>query len=484
MKLKLSARSVAALETTGQRYVVHDTAVVGLQIRVNANGTKTAAVAYRRGTKICRYTLGKISESYPFAKARAGAVAALLIIKDGGDPAKDKRALKDSPTLEEVAQRFMTEHVAVHCKKRGQESYETLLRLHVLPNLGRSKVIEITRADIEFVHRKVGVLRPGAANRMLTMLSSLFGKCEDWGLIPNHTNPVRGVKRYREEKRDRTLSPQERARLDEQLTIAEATATRRKGHVSRGHIDAFRLLFLTGARRNEILTLQWPMVDFERGELRLPDSKTGRKAIPLSAQAAAYLQAIWQRRQQARETGEALSEWVCATSKGKRLRSLNRAWLALRKAAGLDDVWLHDLRRSAATDAFSAGVPIGLVGGILGHASPATTARYALVVDEPKRLAAQRMGDAIAAQTQAGRAALAAATLPPEPATPEVVVVVLTGKTDIYAVWGPDEQSTTERWFPSFEEAHTFVMNRKAEGCEIAYVDERPLSAIGETADD
>jgi integrase len=251
------------------------------------------------------------------------------------------------------------------------------------------------------MHRAIGEKRPGAANRAITLCSSMFSRAEDWGWIPLRSNPCYRMRRYKERKMERFLSPVERARLESVLVAAEKATKGAPEYLGPGNVLAVRLLALTGCRKSEISNLRWSHVDLEHAELRLPDTKTGLSLRPLTPQAVALLRAL---RAQA-PVGQGL---VCVSETGERLHGVGRAWLAIRRRAGLDDVRLHDLRHSAASDALAAGVPLAMVGAMLGHKSPATTARYAHLADEHRKRAATMMGDAIERSTREGADALLA----------------------------------------------------------------------------
>jgi integrase len=154
-------------------------------------------------------------------------------------------------------------------------------------------------------------------------------------------------------------------------------------------VTALRLLLLTGARRSEVLELRWSEVDLERACLRLADSKTGAKVIPLAAPALAVLASA------PRFHG---NPYVCWGSRpGKHLVGLQKIWERLRSRAGLEDVRLHDLRHNYASIGVAAGMGLPILGSILGHSSPSTTARYAHLADDPRRAAAEQIAGHIAA---------------------------------------------------------------------------------------
>jgi integrase len=152
-------------------------------------------------------------------------------------------------------------------------------------------------------------------------------------------------------------------------------------------IAAIRLLTFTGARRNEILTLRWEHVSEEHGCLMLPD--TGRKAIHLNAPALAVLQSV--------PRLEGNPHVICGEKAGQHLVNIEKPWRRCRKAAKLDDVRLHDLRHSFASVAASGGQSLVVIGKMLGHSQPATTARYAHLADDPVKAASDAVGRHIAA---------------------------------------------------------------------------------------
>lgn len=160
---KLTKSKVDALTPRAERYVVNDSGLPGFEIRVNVDGSKTAVVRYRRDGRVRRVTLGKLSEAFTFAKAREAASDVLLKVKAGGDPASERERARAMPTFEAVAERFMAEHAGPFCKARTVSGYECLLRVHLLPLLGKMRIHEIERVDVERVHRKMGETVPGAA---------------------------------------------------------------------------------------------------------------------------------------------------------------------------------------------------------------------------------------------------------------------------------------------------------------------------------
>lgn len=387
MPTKLTKAKVDSLRPRERRYEVTCDTLRGFTVRVNRDGTKTAAVLYFKHGRQRRVTLGKLSDAYPFAKARADAVAVLLAAKTGRDPATERAAERRIPDLAAVSVIYM-ESARQRCKPNTITKFERLLKLYILPTLGKVQVSEIQHSDVERLHGRLAPT-PVAANASIKLLSAMMNWAEKRGHRPPNTNPCRDIARYPETPRSRVLSAQERARLEQVLQEAE-----QDGSAEQGVIAAVRLRGMTAARGAEIDGLTWDFVDLERGILRLVDSKTGPRLVPLSDQARDYLAHL--------HRGRGASPWVCCTSTGQQVKKVRHAWLDLRKRAGLDDVRLHDLRHSAASDALEAGVPVAMISGVLGHGSIRTTETYLHPSISSFREAARVMGDRIEQQTKAG----------------------------------------------------------------------------------
>ena len=194
----------------------------------------------------------------------------------------------------------------------------------------------------------------------------MFNLAEVWALRPDNSNPCRHVQRFRERARERFLSSAEIAKLASALKSLED-----EEKITKAVAGAVRLLLFTGARRGEICGLRWDHIDFERGCLRLPDSKTGAKVISLNAPALEVIAGLPRR-----------SPWVFPTEQGDQPIDLSRPWDRIRERAELPAVRIHDLRHSHASVLAAAGVPLLVIGRILGHNVPATTARYARLADD------------------------------------------------------------------------------------------------------
>ncbi|HEV2551130.1 MAG TPA: tyrosine-type recombinase/integrase [Stellaceae bacterium] len=393
--VRINKRTVDALKPPAKgepERLVWDERLKGFGVRVTAQGIKSYVIQYRiggRGARTRRFTIGRHGSPFTAETARDRAEKLLRQARDGIDPANLRHALNDMPTVKEVSERYLAEHAELRKKPRSVEEDRRNLRLHIWPELGSHRLSEITRWTALKFHAAMKE-RPTAANRCAALLSHIFSMAASpkWALLPEGHNPFRRIDKYPERKRERFLSGNELARLGDALAASDG-----KEHPSA--LAAIRLLLLTGARLSEILTLEWRMVDLERKCLRLPDSKTGRKVIPLGAPALKVLKHLGERR---------LNGYVLPGEREDRhFIGIQRPWQRVRSEAKLDDVRLHDLRHSFASVAAASGDSLFLIGKVLGHRQAATTERYSHIDLDPARAVADRTARQIATAMRATR---------------------------------------------------------------------------------
>lgn len=398
---KLTKRTVEKIEPCSADVFAWDDELRGFGVRVKPSGLRSYIVQYRNAYgRSKRMTIGEHGR-LTAEEARREARLILAEVERGNDPAEVRSTARKAPTLAELCGRYVSEHAMEHKKAASIAADERNIRNHVVPILGSLKVAAVTRADIDRLRRTVreGKTRrreplgprrtsivtggPGAANRVLALVSKMMNLAERWGLRPDGSNPCRHVEKYKEAKRDRYLSADELARLGDVLAERERTATEAPSVIA-----AIRLLILTGCRLSEILTLRWEFVDFDGACLRLPDSKTGAKIVHVNAPALAVLAAV--------ERKEGLP-WVIAGEKpGAHLVNLQKPWRRIRTAAGIPDVRLHDLRHSFASVAVGLGEGLPMIAKLLAHTQTQTTARYAHLAADPIKAATERVGAALA----------------------------------------------------------------------------------------
>jgi len=379
MRIKLTKRTVDAAAASSKAEFIWDTDLKGFGLRVSPKGRKVFVAQYRvrnAGGPARRVTVGHYG-TLTVEQARIEAKRILAEAAIGQDPLRNKIRDASVGGFNAIMERFLSEHVDAKRKPRTAEEYRRLAKLHLLPRFGRRQVADTSRSDISQMHRQMANV-PYAANRALALMSKFFNWCELHGLIAEHANPCRHIEKYREHKRERFLSAAEMATLGAVLKEVDCSPWVKA---------AIRLLLLTGARLSEILTLQWQHVDLDRGLLLLPDSKTGKRAIHLNGPAVQVL------RELPRLEGNPFV--ICGTRSGRHLVNLEKPWRDIRRKAGLEDVRLHDLRHSFASVAASEGVPLLMIGKLLGHSQPQTTARYAHLAADPLKEANRLVGSRI-----------------------------------------------------------------------------------------
>ncbi len=389
--MRITKTVLRELNTKNKDLLVWDDALPGFGVRVKVNGTKTFMIQYRNQFgRMRRYSIGRLGD-ITLDQARKEARRLKSEIALGGDPAEKRKENRSSLTVEDLAERYMSDHCEGRCKETTMQAHRWLLDKFILPKFGKHRVLELSTQDIAVYHKSLRDT-PYNANRVLGLLKSIFNKGEQWGIIPPKTNPASTLKSYRENKRNRFLSPEEYRTLFQTVDEQE-----RLGLIGTYQAAAIRLLILTGCRLSEILTLQWRMVDLTHGRLLLERHKTDRKgvkAVPLVNQAQFLLKNL------SRIPDNPYV--IVGKEEGCHLVNLQKPWRRVRKAAKLDDVRLHDLRHSFASAAAAAGLSLPVIGGLLGHSSPQTTARYAHLSQAPIDQAAAVVGDILEQNQKVG----------------------------------------------------------------------------------
>ncbi len=398
-KGRITKRAVDAAKPGERDTYLWDADLSGFGLKATPAGRKVYLVQYRLGGRkgrTRRVTIGRHGSPWTPESARNEAKRLLGEVGAGRDPAEERTQARGDLTIAELCDRYIAEGCATK-KPSTVMSDKGRIECHIKPILGRRKVTSISRPDVTRFLQDVASGKAatdmktesgrarvkggkGTATRTVGLLGGIFTFAVEIGLRPD--NPVRGVKRFKDKKFERFLSPSELARLGDTLSTAQQDGENPFA------VAAIRLLVLTGARKSEILTLKWEHVDTERGCLRLPDSKTGAKVIPLGAAALEALSEI------PRIEG---NPYVIPGRKGRHFANIHYNWERIRKRAGLEDVRLHDLRHSFASVAVAGGSSLYLVGKVLGHEQASTTERYAHLTDDPLKAVADKTAGQIAA---------------------------------------------------------------------------------------
>jgi integrase len=273
----------------------------------------------------------------------------------------------------------MERHAKVYLRTNSVRTDEGMGRNIVLPKLGKIRVEDLGRRDIEALHKSLKET-PYQANRVLALLSKMISLAKSWEWRAD--NPCEGIPKFPEEKRERWLSTEEIERLCDSLDK----------HPSQSSANAIRLMLLTGARRGEVMTAKWEDFNLELGMWTKPSHHTKQKRtehVPLSAPALQLLAAM-------KEKSDTPFLFPGAVA-GKPLQDIKKTWAGLCRTAKLRGVRMHDLRHTYASHLVSSGMSLPIVGRLLGHTQPQTTARYAHLADDPLRRATNRFASIVAA---------------------------------------------------------------------------------------
>ena len=391
---RITKRTVDALKP-GQ--IAWDGETVGFGIR-RQRDKKNYILKYRAGGRQRWITIGRHGSPWTPETARREARRLLGEVAAGTDPADAREQAKADLTVSELCDLYLAEGCATK-KSSTIATDRSRIERHIKPLLGKKKARSVTRGDVERFLQDVAAGKTardemlksggrsivrggkGAAAKSVILLGAMFEFARGRGIVAE--NATRGVKKFRDNRSERFLSADELARLGKALATAEADGE----PVSA--IAAIRLLALTGCRKSEILTLQWDHVDFERACLRLPESKTGAKVVPLGAPALEVLASL------PRVGG---NPYVLPGNRdGGYFVGLQKVWERVRARAELENIRLPDLRHSFAAEGAIGGDSLLVIGALLGHRDSATTARYAHLSDDPVQAAADRISRHISA---------------------------------------------------------------------------------------
>jgi integrase len=400
---RIGLRDVRAL---GPGEIVWDSAVAGFGARRQKGPAVSYFVKYRTADGRQRWqVIGRHGVLTP-DEARGKAKAILGDVVDGADPAADKMAARRAMTVTELCDLYFADAEAgrLLTRRRGMKKASTLLtdrgriERHIKPLLGRMAVAAIDHSDVErFMHGvaegktagriktgRFGLARvnggKGTATRTVGLLGAIFTYAVRQGVRAD--NPVHGVVRYADGRRERRLSDDEYAALGDALRQAEAA-----GKIWPAAVAMARFLALTGWRSGEAQALRWAELDLARRTATLSDTKTGRSVRPLSHAACDVLHSL------PRLAGD---RTFPATRGDGPMVGFKKFWPKIAKLGALPaDITPHVLRHSFASLAADLGYSEPTIATLVGHQGHSITSRYMHVADAPLLVAA----DAVANRT-------------------------------------------------------------------------------------
>ena len=356
---------------------LRDESVPGFGLRLLPSGRKSFVLRYRtRGGRLRYLTMGPYG-TLTVSQAQKRARRELGKVLDGDDPAEERKEARRGAKFGDFSETYLR-----RMEKRWtpKTTYETERRLkkHLKPAFGSARLEDMTRAQVTALLDQIAESSgPYESNRVHELVRAMFNRAQAWGFFPDdRPNPARAIERFKEQSRERWLKPEEVEALMESVRAQPDLS-----------FQAFiPLLLLTGMRKSELLGAQWQHIDFDRGEILLPKTKSGRAQVrTLSAPAVQILRFL--------PSTEGNPHVFPGRKKGTPRNDFRTEWQEAREAAGLARVTLHDLRRTAGSYIAQAGVSLQVIGEVLGHQHPAITKVYARLSEENERQALEALGE-------------------------------------------------------------------------------------------
>jgi len=386
-KFKFIKASIEALAAPGYHY---DTEVRGLCLRVNADGSKTFYF-YRRvkspngfESKPERVKIGRFPD-LTIEQARTKAEQINAAVSNGEILLTQRRAYRDSPTLEDLFQRYMNHHFRKK-RKKVQQTERDFYRW--FGHWRDRKAIAITRDDVETFHEQVGLARGRySANRGVELLRAIFNKASQWG-ITTGTNPASHMTLFTEVARERVLREDELARFFQALNTEPNLDLR----------DFVILTLFTGQRKSNVLAMRWADIDFAGKAWRIPaeQMKNSQSLAILLTQAELE---ILERRHTTKKNAYVFP----GTGRTGHFIEPKKPWHKLLERAEISDFHLHDLRRSLASYMASTGANVAIIKNALNHKDIQTTLNvYARTAKTAELEARQKAHDRMLELADAG----------------------------------------------------------------------------------
>jgi len=420
--MKLTINTIKAISVDPKRDIyAWDDELSGFGIRIKSSGVRSFMLQYRNASGVSRrLTLGKIGVLTP-DEARKMAKEKLAAVAKGNDPAEVRTEQRKAMTVKELCDSYLNaaEKGLILGKGGRAKKQSTLytdkgrIERHILPLLGKKKVRDLTLPDITRFMRDVAkgetaadiktglrgraIVRggTGAAARTVGLLGGILSFAVSEGVIA--TNPARGVKRPRDQRREVRLT------LEQYKTLGKALDKAREEGVIATAIDAFRLLALTGCRRGEIENLRWEEVDLAGHCLRLSDSKEGKSIRPLGNAAVDLLKRLSKAKEKKESGAKANPHVLPGHAHDKSFSGLPKAWVRIMEKAEKGEkgelpaeLTPHGLRHAFASIASDLGYTEPTIAALIGHAAGSVTSRYIHHLDAALLSAADRVATHIA----------------------------------------------------------------------------------------
>lgn len=397
-----------------------DAETPGLYLRVTSAGVKSFSFIGRtKGSgKTERITLGK----WPAVKVKEAQGKVLALAADmaaGESAAVARRTKRDELTIDKLLQ----DYIDAKGKKRP-DKLRALFRLYIKPAFGGRKLSELDHIKVGAWHRALPArinarrkaaaaaraqsiangeaptksvalrTKPTAGTRTANQALSLLHALYKWAIESARTyvgdNPAHGIQKFPEIERERFLTKGELPPFFKTLQT----------HASAPMRCFFFAALMTGARRANVLSMRWDDLDLAAATWRLPETKNGKpQTVTLAPELVDMLTELKANPHPAKGKAAAdrMAPWVFASAKSAsgHLAEPKGAWATIRKEAGLEDVRIHDLRRTLGSWQAGTGASLPVIGKSLNHKSSASTQIYARLDMDPVRQSVDRATSAM-----------------------------------------------------------------------------------------
>jgi integrase len=382
----INDKFIKALETpqNAPHKIYWDSKTTGFGVRITKSGAVSFVLRYVLNGRERKYTMGDYP-THSVLSARELAIKLKGEVTKGFDPLEKRITDYNAYTLNELIAEYLQ-------KMKGKLRESTLVmygkihKKHIIHALGKQKINIIKRREIEVLHNNLNET-PYIANRVLAMLSVIFGYAINHGMITQ--NPCIGIKKYTEEKRERYLAKNE---IEGILNALHSSPYLME-------VCAIKLLLLTGSRKSEVLQAKWEQFNFDERIWLKPSTSTKQKRpslIPLNTFAIEIL--LEMKANIGKQNGEVISTnqhlfWNTKTKKP--LGDIKRFWATLCKTANIQNLHMHDLRHTFASILANNGIDLHQTGKLLGHSNSRTTERYSHLHNNTLRNASELVGGVV-----------------------------------------------------------------------------------------
>lgn len=380
--INFTEKGIAALpipaKEDGQAIYYDSGSKDGLMLIVTYGGTKTFYHYMFFEKKPVRTKIGRWPQFKVVAARAAAHTMSENASQNGTHPGEKRRENLRDITLKQFYETvYKPEYSLVHKKPRSIANDDSIFT-HRLGDFHNRYLLSIKTSELEKLHNQTKQTHsPYTANRVLSLIKHMYVIAAKYGYVKGYNNPAAGIRKFPEKSRDRFLQSDELKRFFDALGMED-------NEVFKNYV---LISLFSGQRRSNILSLRWSQIDLNNGFIYLPDTKNGEPMqVPITSQLRDLLEKI---------KLQAKSDWVLPSNKSKsgHLEDPKRPWQDLLARAGIENLRLHDLRRTMGSYEAITGASTNVIGKSMGHRATSSTMVYARLVADTVRAAMEKATD-------------------------------------------------------------------------------------------